>query len=266
MNVLAQLSPVDSEGNYAPPSVGEFFPPVLFEGTPLAMSRINMAQILVTVLLCVFFVAATRNPRLVPGRLQNAGEIAVNFVRNQVIDEVIGQEGRRFLPYFAALFFFILGLNLTGVVPGINIAGSSVVAVPLILALVTYVLFNYQGIKANGLGGYLKSNLFPPGVPAPIYLLVTPIEFVSTFILRPVTLTIRLLANMMAGHLILVLFFGATSYLLFEASPALKAFSLVSFAAGFAFTLFELLVAFLQAYIFALLSAVYLAGAMSHEH
>lgn len=239
---------------------------MLFGGTFFAITRINLIMFLVTILLAAFFWVATSRTALVPGRLQNTAEVCVNFVRNQIVDEVIGKGGRKFVPLLAAMFFFILGLNLTGIIPGLQIAGSSVVAIPLILAVVSYLVFNYQGIKAHGLGRYLKMNLFPPGVPWPIYILVTPIEFVSTFILRPVTLTIRLLANMIAGHLILVLFFGATSFLLFEAAPALKVFGLVSLAAGFAFTLFEILVAFLQAYIFALLTAVYLAGAISHEH
>ena len=260
------MSPVDEEGHYHPPSIEEFDFPTIFNLGPLPVTRLHLLQLLVTALLVLFFYLATRRMRLVPGRMQNMGEIAVNFVRNQIVDAAIGAEGRRFMPMFAAMFFLILGLNLTGVIPFLNMPASAVVALPLVLALVTYVVFNYEGVKANGVGGYLKTNLFPAGVPAPIYILVTPIEFVSTFILRPATLTIRLLANMIAGHLMLVLFFGATSYLLFEATALLKPVALVSLAAGLAFTLFELLVAFLQAYIFALLSAVYLAGAMSHEH
>jgi F-type H+-transporting ATPase subunit a len=134
------------------------------------------------------------------------------------------------------------------------------------LALISWLMFNYEGIREQGVGPYLRGNLFPPGVPAPIYVLVTPIEFVSTFILRPVTLTIRLLANMLAGHLLLVLFFSATSYLLLDASGPLKIFSVASFGMGFIFTLFEILVAFLQAYIFALLTAVYIGGALAPDH
>jgi F-type H+-transporting ATPase subunit a len=138
--------------------------------------------------------------------------------------------------------------------------------VPLVLALVSYAVFNWAGIKEHGVGTYLKMNLFPPGVPKPIYVLVTPIEFISTFILRPVTLTIRLLANMMSGHLLLVLFFGATSYFLFEVSGLMKSVAIVSYAMGFIFVLFEVIVALLQAYIFTLLTAVYIDGATSHEH
>jgi F-type H+-transporting ATPase subunit a len=127
-------------------------------------------------------------------------------------------------------------------------------------------VFNIAGIRRHGLLSYLKMNLFPAGVPAPIYLLVTPIEFVSTFLLRPLTLTIRLLANMMAGHLLLVLFFTATQFLFLYGEGLLKIFGLASFAMGFAFTLFEVLVAFLQAYIFTLLTAVYINGAVADEH
>ena len=219
-----------------------------------------------TGLVCLFFVLAFRKPQLVPRGVQNMGESAVDLVRTQVVDAAIGAKGMKYLPWFLTLFFGIFALNISGIVPTFHIAGSSVIAIPIILALVTYVLFNVEGIRANGLGGYLKANLFPPGVPKPIYLLLTPIEFISTFILRPVTLTIRLLANMMAGHFILVLFFGATSYLLFEASAALKVFSAASLLMGFAFVLFEVIVAVLQAYIFALLTAVYLDSATSHEH
>jgi F-type H+-transporting ATPase subunit a len=127
-------------------------------------------------------------------------------------------------------------------------------------------MFNYAGIRHHGLLHFLKVNLFPAGVPWPVYILVTPIEFVGTFILRPVTLTVRLLANMMAGHLLLVLFFSATSALLFDSEGILRVFGLASLAMGLAFTLFEVLVAFLQAYIFTLLTAVYIGSATADEH
>ena len=135
----------------------------------------------------------------------------------------MGAKGRRFAPIIVTLFWMILAFNITGIMPMMHIAATAVIGVPLVLAIVSYVTFNYAGIKEHGFGQYMKLNLFPPGVPKPIYLLVTPIEFISTFILRPVTLTIRLLANMMAGHLLLVLFFSATSYLLIEAEGLAEA-------------------------------------------
>jgi F-type H+-transporting ATPase subunit a len=122
------------------------------------------------------------------------------------------------------------------------------------------------GIKKFGLGGYLKNNLLPPGMPKFLYVLVTPIEALQVFLLRPATLALRLTANMIAGHLIIVLCFAATQFFLFEAGGVLKTVSAVSLAAGVAFTLFEILVAGLQAYIFALLAAAYLNMAVEEEH
>jgi F-type H+-transporting ATPase subunit a len=135
-----------------------------------------------------------------------------------------------------------------------------------VLAVLSYVTFNYAGIKAKGFGGHMKSSLVVPNLPTPLHFIVIPIEFVSTFILRPFTLTVRLLANMLAGHILLVLFFGATSYFLFDAAGGMKIFGLPSLIMGFIFILFEMLVIVLQAYIFTLLAAVYLELAMSAEH
>jgi F-type H+-transporting ATPase subunit a len=180
--------------------------------------------------------------------------------------EVLGKKGRPYAPYLMAMFFLILFLNSTGILPPMHIPVTSVIGVPIVFAAVTYIVFNVSGIRKLGFGHYMKANVAPPGIPTPLYILVIPIEFVSTFLLRPFTLAIRLMANMMAGHLLLVLFYSATSYFLFEASGALKAVGVVSYAAGFAFTLFELLVIFLQAYIFTLLTAVYIDGALSEEH
>lgn len=224
-------------------------------------------RLLATAVLCGLFLLYAFRARLVPGRALSVAEVSLDFVRVHIAEEILGkQEARRFLPLLTTIFFMVLALNITGVIPFLNIAGTSVVGVPLVLAIVAWLVFNYVGMKAQGPGTYLKNNLFPPGIPWPLYILVTPIEFISTFILRPVTLTIRLLANMLAGHLLLVLFFAATHYLLLEASGLLKVFGLVTFAAGFAFTLFEILVAFLQAYIFALLTAVYISGALHADH
>lgn len=255
------------EGGYSPPTIAEFFPPqVIGEGTWWGLTRIDLIALFMTGVLCLFFVSAFRRPAVVPGKLQNLGEMALDAVYVNVIDEVMGVKGRRFAPLLVTLFWIILAFNITGILPGMHIAVDSVVAFPLIFALASYVTFLWAGIKEHGLGQYLKLNLFPPGVPKPIYLLVTPIEFISTFLLRPVTLTIRLLANMMSGHLLLVLFFGATSYFLFESSGWLVVAAVPSYLMGLAFVFFEVIVALLQAYIFTLLTAVYIDGATSHEH
>jgi F-type H+-transporting ATPase subunit a len=109
-------------------------------------------------------------------------------------------------------------------------------------------------------------SLFPPGVPTFMYVLLTPIEFLTVFILRPATLALRLMANMVAGHLMLVLCFSATQFFIFEATGAMKVFGALTFVSGFALTLFEVFVAALQAYIFVVLTAVYLSLSIEDEH
>lgn len=265
--VLAGARAVEEGGGFHAPELSEFFPGQLIgDGTFWGPTRINLIGLLMAGLLTLFFMLAFRKASVVPGRLQSLGEMGVDFVKHQIIDEVIGKEGRRFLPYLVTLFFMVLALNLAGIIPLLNMAGSAVIGVPALLAGVSWVVFNTVGIKTHGLGGYLKANLLPPGVPWPLYFLLTPIEAFSTFILRPITLTIRLMANMMAGHFMLVLFFAGTHFLLLEASAGLKIFGVFSLGFAFAFTLFELLVAGLQAYIFTLLTALYIGGAMSEAH
>ena len=269
--MLALMGPIAASGDgdgFEAPSISEFFPGgLLFEGTIFEMSRITLIGVLMAGLLSLFFVVAFRkNDRLIPSGAQNFGELAIEVVDKAVILEVMGQKGRKYAPYLISMFFLLLMFNITGVLPLMHISVTSVIGVPAMFAVIAWVVFNVEGVRALGIGKYLKVNLFPPGIPWPIYFLVTPIEFISTFILRPVTLTIRLLANMMAGHLLLVLFFSATSYFLLETSGLMKLFAIPSYAMGFAFTLFEILVAVLQAYIFTLLTAVYIDGAISAEH
>ena len=272
LNTIANLPAVFSfaegeGGGFHAPSISEFFPaPILFEGTIFQFSRINMIGVIMTFALFTFFFLAFRKPQFVPRGVQNLGEMAVEFVQRNIIEEILGHKGPRYAVYLTSMFWLLFAFNITGILPLMHISVTSVIGFPLLLALISWIVFNVEGVRANGLGHYLKGNLFPAGVPAPIYALVTPIEFVSTFILRPVTLTIRLLANMMSGHLLLVLFFGATNYFLLESEGFMKVVAIPSFFMGFAFTLFEILVAFLQAYIFTLLTAVYIDGATSAEH
>lgn len=265
--MFSALAPMADGGDgFTAPTVGEFFPgELIFIGTPFAMTRINLIGLFMTGVVCVFFVTAFARPKLVPRGVQNLGEMAIDLVQKNVIDEVLGEKGKKYAPYLVSMFWLLLAFNITGITPSMHIPASSVIAIPLMFAVIAWLVFNIQGVRALGLGHYLKANLFPSGIPWPIYILVTPIELVSTFILRPLTLTIRLLANMMAGHLLLVLFFSATSALLL-ADGFLKVFAIPAFFMGFAFTLFEILVAVLQAYIFTLLTAVYIDGATSEEH
>jgi F-type H+-transporting ATPase subunit a len=245
---------------FHPPSLSDFFPPaILFEGTPFELDRLMLVRIIMTVVLLAFFSLAMRSPKIVPRGIQNVGELALGFVKDQIADEVLGKEqGKRFLPVIATIFFAVLFLNFSGVIPFINISSNARVGMPIVLAALAYVVFNYVGIKKYGFFKYVKSSIVVPNVPIALHLLLIPIEFISTFILRPFTLTVRLMANMLAGHIMLVLFFSATQFFFFEAATGMKVFGLFSLVAGFGFTLFELLVIFLQAYVFALLTAVYI--------
>jgi F-type H+-transporting ATPase subunit a len=203
--------------------------------------------------------------KIVPTRGQSILEFVLGFVRENVVYGALGEkDGKRFLPLLTAMFVFIVGMNITGIVPGLNLAGSAVFGLPLVLALVSYVTFLYAGIRKHP-GHFFKESLFPPNVPWPLYFIVTPIEFLSTFILRPVTLSIRLLMNMVAGHMLLVLCFSATSFFLGTVS-IFSLFSIGTLAFGLAFTVFEILVAVLQAYVFTYLTAVYIQLALAEEH
>lgn len=250
------------------PSVSDFNPDaLLFGGTILEFNRITMVRVIsAVVMIGIFWLVASR-AKVVPGRGQAAVETALDFVRVQIADEVMGAErARKYVPFLTTLFIAIVFFNITGVVPFLNIAGTSLIGLPIIMALWVYVMYLGAGVRKHGLGGFLKSSLFPPGVPWPIYLLLTPIEALQIFVLRPATLALRLAANMIAGHLLLVLTFSATHYFLLEATGALKAAGVISLAAALAFTLFEIFVALLQAYVFVMLATVYLNMSLEEEH
>jgi len=270
-HALSQLLPfaTDDEsggGEFHGPSLQEFFPPALFfDGTVFEINRLMLIRFLVVAVLLLLFVFGTRRLKLIPSRGQSVLELAVGFVQSNVVVQNLGEkDGKRFGPLLITMFFFILFMNITGIIPGLNLAGTSVFGMPIVLALVSYVVFMYAGLKKHP-GAFLKNSLFPAGVPWYLYFIVTPIEFLSNFILRPVTLSIRLLMNMVAGHMLLVLCFSATSFFLGTAS-LFSLFSIGTFAFGFAFTIFEILVAVLQAYVFTFLTAVYIQLALAEEH
>ncbi|AWB85905.1 F0F1 ATP synthase subunit A [Mycetocola zhujimingii] len=265
MNLLVQTSTDDT--SFHGPSILEFFPDVvLFEGTGFDINRIMLIRFLAVAVLVVVFWLGTRNMKVVPGKFQNLIEMALDFVRVNIAEDLLGKvDGKRFLPILTTIFFMVAAMNITGIIPFLNIAGTSVIGVPLVLALISYVTFIYAGVRKSP-GKFFKNALFPAGVPWPVYIIVTPIELISTFVIRPVTLTLRLLMNMVVGHLLLVLFFAATQFFVVTLSGWFIGLGAVTFAFGFAFTLFEILVAFLQAYVFTLLTAVYIQLAVAEEH
>ncbi|AJE32932.1 F0F1 ATP synthase subunit A [Corynebacterium humireducens NBRC 106098 = DSM 45392] len=217
-----------------------------------------LVRILMTIIVAVLFLVAFRNPKLVPSGLQNFAELALDFVRVHIAEDILGKkEGRRFLPVIATIFFAVLAFNIPTIIPGLNISPNARIGFPIVLALFGYVAMIYAGAKRYGFGKFMKSSVVIPNLPPALHLLVVPIEFFSTFIMRPVTLALRLMANFLAGHLILVLLYSATNFFFWQLN-GWTAMSGVTILAAIAFTLYECIIIFLQAYIFALLVAVYI--------
>ncbi len=263
--LIAPLA-ADAPPEFHGPSIEEFFPAAIFTIGGFEFNRIHLIQILATIAVVLIFWLGTRRMTVVPGRFQSLVEMGLGFVRDNIAHDLLGRkDGDRFLPILTTMFFMILFMNITGIIPFLNIAGTSIIAVPLLLAVVSYVTFVYAGLKKSP-KNFFKNSLFPSGVPPFLYIIVTPLEFISTFIIRPVTLTLRLLMNMMVGHLMLVLFFVATQFFLIEMGGFWSVLAAGSLAFGLAFTLFEILVAVLQAYVFTILTAVYIQLAVAEEH
>lgn len=254
------------EGTFhAPDLQSEFFPGEFFGnfilGGPsdwFALDRLMLVRIFMAVIVAVLFVTAMRNPKLVPRGFQNLGEYALDFVRIHIAEDILGKkEGKRFLALLSTIFFAVLFMNLPTIIPGLNISPNARIGMPIVLAIAGYIAMIWAGAKRYGFFKFVKCSVVVPNIPPLLHLLVVPIEMFSTFVLRPVTLAIRLMANFLAGHLILVLLFSATNFFFWQLN-GWTALSAVTLVAGVAFTLFECLIIFLQAYIFALLVAVYI--------
>jgi F-type H+-transporting ATPase subunit a len=233
---------------------------------PLGFNKTAAIYIFATVAtLLVFYFGTRRKDALVPaGLLQNTAESGVGFVRNQIIMQTIGADGLGYLPYLTALFFFIFFSNITEIIPGVQFPANARFGVPLLFALATWVIYNVVGVVKQGPLHYLKNSVIPPGVPKLILPLVMLIEIVSVFVVRPFSLAVRLFANMLAGHLILVTF-AVLSAALWAAKPTIVIMPF-SFALLVAMTGFEILVSFLQAFIFSILTAVYIGSSMHPDH
>ncbi|MFM8943782.1 MAG: F0F1 ATP synthase subunit A [Actinomycetota bacterium] len=248
---------------FKPPGTEIFVTPCVFGSGDGCFNRVSLLIVVAGLLVVTLFLLAFRRPQLVPRGLQNVLEALVEFVRTEIVLQVMGPSGLPWVPLFTTFFVFIFVNNIFGILPGVNFPTTSRMAIPAFLALLVYVLFNVAGVRAHGLR-YFKDAVVLPGVPKALHILLVPIEFVSTFIVRPLTLSVRLAANMIAGHLILTLFFLGTTYLALQ--PKTIPFAIPAFALTLGLVGFEMLVAVLQAYIFTILAAVYIGGAIHQEH
>ncbi|MBM7790552.1 F0F1 ATP synthase subunit A [Tenggerimyces flavus] len=260
----AQVLLAAEGGGFTPPGPSDFQLPALFLGVTKPMILLVLAAALVA----VFFVASSRRAAVVPGKMQYAGEMAYGFVRNSIARDVIGSHDfLKFVPYLVALFFFILVNNVFGLVPFIQFPTFSHVGFVYPLAILTWLVYNGVGIARKGFVGYLNHQTVPAGIKGPMLLLLIPLEFASNILVRPVTLALRLFANMFAGHMVIVLFALGGEYLLLHTDQILyKPVGIIAWVLMIVLSFLELLVQVLQAYIFTLLTANYISGALAEDH
>jgi F-type H+-transporting ATPase subunit a len=253
-------------GGFVFPPVDELFrwKDIWFDGSPLAINKTVLLVLISSALILIFMFMGSRKMKLQPTGLQNVVEMTYEFVDNGITKDVVGHDAERYTPFLGTLFLWILFLNFWEVIPGIQFPPTSRMGIPGFLAIMVYSVYLFVGFKHHGIK-YLTGHLFPPGVPIFLYVLVTPIEFVQLFLVRPFSLAVRLLANMMAGHILLTALALLTAYAVNNVG-VLKLVAIPAFALNVAVTGFEILVGFLQAYIFTLLAAVYIGDSLHPDH
>jgi F-type H+-transporting ATPase subunit a len=259
--------PLETEsGGFEAPGVESFHLPPLIEGAPWFDKYMLQAVISVVVILAFWLVMAGKR-RMVPSKGQFIGEQAYFFVRNGIARDMIGHDFRKYLPLLIAVFSFVLVNNLFGIFPLLLLPTASHVGWAYGLAGLVWLIYNGVGIAKHGPLGYLKHTVLPAGVPWYMWPLIIPLEFVSNIIVRPITLSLRLFANMFAGHLLVLVFVLGGEYLLLHSESVVNkvagVFSLIFSMAIFGL---EIFVQSLQAFIFTVLTAQYISSAAAEEH
>ena len=224
--------------------------PIHLFGFDLSINQAVVMMWVVVAAVSLFFWAAVRQRQLVPSKIQSLAEMSLEFLRGLVMENM-GEQGMRFFPFIVTLFFFILFANLLGLIPGTYTVTSQIMVTAL-FAIVVYVISLVVGFTVHGF--HFFSILVPPGTPGWLLPLMIPIEVVSQ-VARPVTLAVRLFANMTAGHTILLVLFS-----LMLAGGVLIGW--LPFAFTVAVYILEVIVAFIQAFIFTILATVYLGDAI----
>jgi len=207
----------------------------------------------------LFALAARADAKKAPTGARNLAETTIEFIEEGIVMQTLGKSGLGWTPFLMSLFLFIFLCNIPGVIPIFQMPATARIAIPLCLSLLVWVIFIGTGLKHQG-AGYFTGLLWPAGVPTALKPLVGGIEFISTIFVTPFSLTVRLMANLMAGHILLVTFGLLTEALataetqqIFLVPASILPFFMLLFITGF-----EILVAFLQAYIFTILAAVYI--------
>ncbi|MDN5724636.1 MAG: F0F1 ATP synthase subunit A [Propionibacteriales bacterium] len=259
---------MEAGGGYEPPSLEKDF---TFHGGFIdGVDWVNkpfVQALIAAVIILIFWLLISRKASAVPSKSQFLGEMAYDFVRNGIARDMIGgTDFRRYTPYLVALFSFLVVNNLFGMFPLFMYPTMANIGYAWGLALLAWVIYNVAGFQKHGMA-YLKLQTVPSGTPWWLLPLMVPIEFLSNFIVRPVTLALRLFGNMLAGHaMVLVFVVGGTFLLTSVGNIGYQVAGGVSLLVSFAIFAFEMLVAVLQAYIFTVLAAVYISSAISEEH
>ena len=261
--MFALTLPAQDSGSFNPPGIDEMhLPAILPWGAADGFSKQMLLVILSVVIIAAFFVAAARKGQLVPGKFQFAGETAYGFVRNGIAKDIIGgKDFIKYVPLLFSLFFFILVNNIYGAIPVIQLPSFSHVGGAYVLAGLVYLTWIVIGVKKNGIR-YFKLATVPSGVPLYILPIVVPIEIISNFVVRPVTHSLRLFATMLAGHLIVMIAGSGIEFLIDQENVLLTGTSLLVLAGAEAMYMLEALIMVLQAYVFTLLTAIYIEGAL----
>ncbi|SOD59444.1 F-type H+-transporting ATPase subunit a [Streptomyces zhaozhouensis] len=217
-----------------------------------------------TFIIIGFFWAAFAKPKVVPGKLQLLAEVLYDFVRRGIAKETIGKKGEPYVPLLVSLFFFVWIMNIWAIIPFAQFPATSIIAYPAALALIVWCTYMYLTFKNNGLVGGIRNLCVPSGLPKGIYVILTPIEFISAVFIRPLTLTVRLFANMFAGHLLLLVFIIGTWYTMGTVVGTF--YSATSLIMTLLLTVFEMFIQALQAYVFTVLTASYISQALEEAH
>jgi F-type H+-transporting ATPase subunit a len=258
--------PLAAEDGFEAPGVSDFWQPLFGTDGAFAITRSSIVMLLSVALISAVLLSVSKRLTVVPGRGQFITEGLYGFVRNGVARDVIGSHDfLRFVPLLFAQFILILVNNLFGILPPIQFPTMSRIGFPVALTLVTFLVYHAVGMRKKGVGGYFK-GLIPPGLPGWIVPFMFFLELITFFVTRPLTLAMRLFANMFAGHMLLLVFILGGEYLLLHGEGLLPIASVPAFLLGIVMSFFEILVQFLQAYVFVLLSAFYIAGSLADEH
>jgi F-type H+-transporting ATPase subunit a len=234
--------------------------PLHIGGYDVSFTNQSLLMVVVVSAAALFLTLAVKPGRLVPTRGQSMAEMSYEFVAN-MIHSATGEDGLKFFPFIFTLFMFVLFCNFFGLIPG-SFTVTSQIAVTFALACLVILTVIVVGFAKHGIG-FLK--LFVPHAPFALLLLLVPIEVIS-FLTRPISLSVRLFANMLAGHTMLQVFAGFV-IALGGAGGILSLLSIAPMLLIVAIMLLELLVAFLQAYVFAILTCIYLHEALHlHDH